>query len=54
LETPGLDPGAGAGDAAHFGLRFMRERAQEMGAAFTLVSAPGQGTQVIVDAPLRE
>jgi signal transduction histidine kinase len=50
----GAGRGADAGDAAHFGLRFMRERAQEMGGTFTIVSAPGQGTQVIVDAPFRE
>lgn len=36
----------------HFGLTTMRERAQAVGGSFELVSSPGQGTKVIVRAPL--
>jgi PAS domain S-box-containing protein len=34
---------------AHFGLRSMRERAEEVGAELRLVSAPGEGTLVRMD-----
>lgn len=36
----------------HFGLRFMRERAEQMGGTLRLDSAPGQGTCVTVDLPV--
>jgi PAS domain S-box-containing protein len=49
----GFEPEPDNGDGGHFGLGFMRERAREMGGAFTIVSGPGRGTQVIVEAPLR-
>ena len=35
-----------------FGLRFMQERAAEVGGSVKIQSAPGQGTQVIINAPL--
>ncbi len=36
-----------------FGLRFMRERAEEVGGSLRIHSAPGEGTQVIVLVPAR-
>lgn len=51
----GFDPHqpAAAGSAGHtFGLRFMRERAEEMGGTLEVQSAPGQGTRVIIRAPV--
>ncbi|HXF86609.1 MAG TPA: sensor histidine kinase [Anaerolineales bacterium] len=41
----GFDP-AHPPEDGHFGLRGMRERAEMIGAALTVQSAPGQGTQV--------
>jgi signal transduction histidine kinase len=49
----GFHPELNTGDGGHFGVRFMRERAQEMGGALRISSSPGEGTQVIVEAPLR-
>jgi ligand-binding sensor domain-containing protein/signal transduction histidine kinase len=43
-ETNGLE--------GHYGLRGMRERAQEIAAALSLDSAPGAGTRVRVEVPL--
>ncbi len=55
------DDGAGfdaalleAAEGQKFGLRFMRERAEEVGGALQVRSAPGQGTQVIISVPLQE
>ncbi len=42
-----------AGEGAHFGLRIMRERAEAVGGSLLVRSAPGQGTKVIVQVPLR-
>lgn len=43
----GFDPsGAFPG---HLGLKSMRERAQAVGASFTLESAPGEGTRIVVE-----
>jgi PAS domain S-box-containing protein len=36
---------------AHFGLRIMRERANEVGGTVTVESQPGQGTRVMVKLP---
>ena len=33
----------------HLGLRSMRERAAEVGAGFRLVTAPGDGTEIVVE-----
>jgi signal transduction histidine kinase len=47
----GFDTAHPAGPSeGHFGLLDMRERAGKIGAAFSMVSAPGQGTEVIVTA----
>jgi signal transduction histidine kinase len=35
--------------AGHFGLDNMRSRAQEIGAAFLLTTAPGQGTELKIE-----
>ncbi|MBX6340920.1 MAG: PAS domain S-box protein [Thermomicrobiaceae bacterium] len=42
----GFDPSGAPG--GHFGLQSMRERAGEIGAALTVTSVPGQGTEVLV------
>jgi signal transduction histidine kinase len=42
-----------AGEGAHFGLCIMRERAEAVGGSLQVRSAPGQGTKVIVQVPLR-
>ncbi len=50
----GFDYGqARARSDGHFGLSSMQERADDVGAAFSIVSAPGRGTQVeaVVQAP---
>jgi len=36
----------------HFGLLGMSERAKQMGARLTVKSRPGEGTEVLVEAPL--
>jgi NarL family two-component system sensor histidine kinase LiaS len=43
----GLDPEVRA--PGHFGLENMRSRAAEIGAELELVSAPGQGTEWVVN-----
>jgi signal transduction histidine kinase len=49
----GFDPSDVHGrDEAHYGLASMKERAEAMGASFTIASAPGGGTAVHVAAPL--
>jgi len=40
-------------DERKFGLRFMRERAEEVAGSLQVRSTPGQGTKVIVQVPLR-
>jgi PAS domain S-box-containing protein len=40
-------------NSQHFGLRIMRERAEAVGGGLQVYSAPGQGTKVIVQIPLR-
>jgi PAS domain S-box-containing protein len=42
-----------AEEGARFGLRIMRERAEGVGGSLQVCSAPGQGTKVIVQVPLR-
>jgi signal transduction histidine kinase len=42
------------GPAHSFGVRFMRERAAEIGAALDLQSSPGRGTRITVEIPIRE
>ena len=43
----GFEPGAFG--PAHLGLRSMRERAEEAGAELSIVSAPGEGTLIMLD-----
>ncbi len=48
----GFDPGASPADARrHFGLATMRERAESVGGALAVRSAPGSGTQVVMRLP---
>jgi signal transduction histidine kinase len=37
----------------HFGLRIMRQRARDIGSELRIESAPGRGTTVLVQLPLR-
>ncbi|MBI4277713.1 MAG: histidine kinase, partial [Armatimonadetes bacterium] len=49
----GIDNGQQAlGRGPRFGLQTMRERAESVGGTFTVESAPGHGTTVIVKVPL--
>jgi signal transduction histidine kinase len=55
-----LDDGCGfvptevmAAPGTHFGLVGMRERVEQLGGNFQIVSALGKGTQLLVDLPLR-
>jgi len=49
----GFDPATfAATDGVHFGLLGMRERAKQIGARLSIQSQPGQGTEVVVKAPL--
>jgi PAS domain S-box-containing protein len=51
----GFDPaGVPAGDAQTFGLHIIRERVEEIEGTLQVLSAPGQGTQVVVRVPLRK
>jgi signal transduction histidine kinase len=50
----GFDAGEVYGDSnGRVGLRVMRERAEEIGGSLAVQSRPGEGTRVIVTAPLR-
>ncbi len=42
----------GSGPSGHFGLKGMRERAQEIRADLKIKSAPGQGAQILVQAAI--
>jgi PAS domain S-box-containing protein len=49
----GFDPARlGAAEASTFGLRFMRERAEEVGGSVEVRSVPGEGTRVLITMPL--
>lgn len=51
----GFDPDlAACGTGKSFGLLIMRERAEEAGGSFQVVSAPGRGTKVFVQVPVWE
>lgn len=51
----GFDPALlAATEGQKYGLGFMRERAEEVGARVEIQSAPGAGTRVIIDAPRRK
>ena len=47
----GFDPQA---KADGFGLAIMRERAELLGGRLEVSSAPGQGTQIVLDLPVRQ
>ena len=49
----GIDPKllTAEGAAGHFGLRGMRERAQQIGGKLTVWSAPASGTEVVLSVP---
>lgn len=49
----GFDPASSRGDSGHFGIIGMRERVEQAGGSFGIVSAPGRGTLVGVRMPLR-
>jgi two-component system nitrate/nitrite sensor histidine kinase NarX len=49
----GFDPARPPGDGdAHVGLRIMRERAEKIGAAVTITSRPGRGTEIALRVPM--
>ena len=49
----GFDPDRAAeAGSSHFGLRFMRERAEQLGGSLRVDSAPGEGTCVEVVVPV--
>ena len=51
----GFDPkGVAEGECGRFGLQFMRERAEGVGGRLQLHSAPGEGTRIVVEVPLRD
>ncbi|MCK9514782.1 MAG: ATP-binding protein [Ottowia sp.] len=47
----GFDPEQVATDRLHVGLEIMRERAERIGARLQVTSAPGRGTQVVIELP---
>ncbi len=50
----GFDPQqSSAAGGGHLGLGFMRERAEQLGASLHVDSAPGAGTRVIVEIPVK-
>jgi PAS domain S-box-containing protein len=50
----GFDPARlEAAEASTFGLRFMRERAREVGGTVEVRSAPGEGTRVVITVPVQ-
>ena len=50
----GFDTGKEKGKSCNYGLEIMRERADEIGAQFSIESIPLSGTAVVVKAPLWE
>jgi signal transduction histidine kinase len=50
----GFDPARlETAEASTFGLRFMRERAHEVGGTVRVDSVPGEGTRVVITVPLQ-
>ncbi len=47
----GFDPGNGAPDETHVGLRIMRERAQRIAAVLDVIATPGHGCSIILTLP---
>jgi len=50
----GFDPSASGAKNGHFGIQFMRERAEQLGGVLCVCSAPGEGTRVEVETPLEK
>jgi signal transduction histidine kinase len=51
----GFDPaGDSASGKSHFGLQFMRERAETLGGCLRVESSPGAGTRVVLEVPRKE
>jgi signal transduction histidine kinase/ligand-binding sensor domain-containing protein len=50
----GFDPEAALAKVGHWGFRGMRERARQIGAAFTIDSSSGRGTRIDVVVPWKE
>jgi PAS domain S-box-containing protein len=50
----GFDPAHLVRDVQKYGLRFMRERAEEVGGTLEVQSAPGQSTRVVVRVPRQD
>jgi signal transduction histidine kinase len=50
--SPLLPSLSGKGGIGHFGLRFMRERAEQLGGSLRVQSAPGMGTCVELEVPV--
>lgn len=50
---PGFDVATIGGSEEHLGLVGMRERVESLGGDFAIRSAPGEGTRVMADLPLR-
>jgi len=50
----GFDPEMALGKAGHWGFRGMRERARQIGATFSVDSAPGRGTRIDVAVPWKK
>ena len=48
----GFSPHVVAQQPERYGLQAMRERAEELGGRFQVISQPGQGAEVIVQVPL--
>ena len=54
IQDDGAGFDAGGEFPGHLGLRSMRERAQQLGGALRVESAPGTGTRVVAEVPLRK
>ena len=50
----GFDPSVTANPQEHYGLVGMSERAKQTGGTFTLNSAPGAGTEILVTVPIAQ
>jgi signal transduction histidine kinase len=50
----GFDLNRIAGDGPGYGIRFMRERAAEIEGRLAVRTAPGRGTQIVIEAPLAD
>jgi signal transduction histidine kinase len=51
-DGPGFRPGIAAGKPGHFGLKVMQARAERIGGALSIESAPGRGTSITLCWPV--